>query len=167
MQPGTEVSPNKGEIIRCLESAGDGGRFVFELELEPGHDSPPTHYHVEGTEVIEVVSGRLMFVVEGKKVVLGPGERLEIEVGVRHTFRAVGTERVLARGVHGARFEALIDQFVGGGPAFTRLAQHLTGVDPYASRMSPIIRGGLRVVAALGRLRGIRPHPTPALAPRP
>jgi hypothetical protein len=66
-----------------------------------------------------------------------------------------------ARGRCGLRFERVVDQHGGGGPAFTRMARYLSEVDPDASYMvSPFVRGLLRLVAWVGRLRGVELRPT-------
>ncbi len=63
------------------------------------------------------------------------------------------TDPVRCRVTHGARFERGMSQ-----PDFTRMAIYISFVDPGASRMaSPLVRGLLRLVAWVGRLRGIQP----------
>src|SRR5688572_25269153 len=137
-----ETIRDDGETITCLRSSSDGGRFEYEVELAAGKGGPPTHHHAEGPEVVEVIEGEIVFVVEGREHHLRAGDRLEIAAGVPHTFRNPSRERaVRARGWHGPRFEAAIGQLAGGGPTFTRLARYLTEVDPHASYMvSPLIR---------------------------
>lgn len=92
---------------------------------------------------------------------LGPGDSLLIPAGTPHTFRVPGGGPPLrAFGRHGGRFEKVVDQHAGGGPAFTRMAIYLRKVDPGASYMvSPLVRALLAGVAAVGRLRRVRLHP--------
>lgn len=158
MKPGQVVHPNVGETMTCVRSARDGGRFVFDLVLEAGFgDSPPMHAHPD-EESLEVVEGTIVFNVAGERRVVKAGERIVIPPGTMHTFTNPSkTERLVARGEGGITFERLIDQFAGGGPAFTRLAQQVVA-DPAGYRTGPVIMFGLRVVAWVGRLRGIRPH---------
>ena len=159
MAPGDVVHPNEGETITCIRSSKDGGRFVFELALEAGFDdSPPMHAHPD-EEIVEITSGTAVFDIAGEKREVRAGERLVIPAGTMHTFgNASKTEAVGARCENGAGFERLIDQFTGGGPGFVRLAQQVMA-DPAAYRTAPVIHFGLRVVAMVGRMRGIRPHP--------
>ncbi len=162
MKAGQVVHPEKHETITCVRSAADGGRFCFELQIAAGGEGPPMHRHDEGVEEVEVISGSVDFLYDDGSVHrLGPGDRLSIPAGQAHTFRVSKTGPLLARGTHGPRFEAAVDQFEGGGAAFTRLCLYLTRVDPGASYMvNPAVRLMMRAVAAVGRLRGIEPHAT-------
>jgi mannose-6-phosphate isomerase-like protein (cupin superfamily) len=156
MEAGVTVSPGKGEVFKCIRSAKDGGRFELEIEMAPGVAGPPTHWHPE-PEHVEVVSGECLFWLDGKEHRLGPGDRLVIPPGVAHTFRITGRDKMVGRGTHGGRFERAVDQFAGERNGFTRMAMYLTYVDPHASYMkSRFVRAFLRVVAATGKLRGIR-----------
>ena len=140
-----------------MRSAKDGGLFEAEVTLAPGSEGPPTHSHVECAETMEIIEGELVVTMDGKVHHLRAGDHLEIPAGVPHSFKVAGETKVVARGTHGGRFERACDQFVGGGPMFTRLAMYLTYVDPQASYMkSPLARAFLRVVAATGRLRGVK-----------
>jgi mannose-6-phosphate isomerase-like protein (cupin superfamily) len=155
MDAGSIVSPGKGEVFKCVRSAKDGGEFEFELEMDAGTDGPPTHSHPE-PEHVEVVSGECTFWLDGKEHRLKAGDRLVIPPGVPHTFKITGTGKMVGRGIHGGRFERTVDQ-LGDADGFTRMAMYLTYVDPQASYMkSPLVRAFLRVIAATGRLRGIR-----------
>ena len=132
---------------------------MFELALAPGFDdSPPMHAHPE-EEIVEITSGTAVFRIAGERRVVRAGERLVIPAGTMHTFgNASKTTGVLGWCENGAGFERLVDQFAGGGPGFVRLAQQVMA-DPATYRTSPVIHFGLWVVALVGRLRGIRPHP--------
>jgi mannose-6-phosphate isomerase-like protein (cupin superfamily) len=159
MKPGQVIQLHRDEQITCIRSGADGGTFEYEVRLGPGVDGPPMHMHDEGPEVFEMVSGALeLRFADGERRVLRAGERLEIPAGRAHTFRnASKTEAVLARGIHGHRFERSIDQFAPGGPAFTRLCRYLVGVDPRATYMvSPVVRASMRLVAFVGRMRGVQ-----------
>jgi mannose-6-phosphate isomerase-like protein (cupin superfamily) len=159
MQAGETIELGKGETITCVRSSADGGPFEFTLELAAGVDGPPTHHHPD-PECVEVVQGRVVFILDGEKRELGPGDVLEIPPGVPHTFFVPkGTEVLRAKGKHGARFERVVDQHAGGGARFMRMAMYLMRVDPEASYMvNPVVRGLLRVIAAVGRLRGVELH---------
>jgi mannose-6-phosphate isomerase-like protein (cupin superfamily) len=159
MKAGDVIRMDRDEEITCLRSGADGGRFEFEMRLGPGVDGPPLHSHAEGPEVIEVVSGSLVLrFADAAPRTLSAGERVEIPAGRVHTFRNPSrTEPMIARGGHGHRFERSLDQLAPGGPSFTRLCRYLIGVDPRATYMHGwIVRFGMRVVALIGRLRGVQ-----------
>jgi mannose-6-phosphate isomerase-like protein (cupin superfamily) len=159
MKAGDVIQLHRDEQIKCLRSASDGGRFVYEVRLGPGVDGPPMHSHAEGPEVVEMIAGSLVFrFADGEERVLRAGDRLEIPAGRPHTFKnASKTEPVVGRGEHGGRFERAIDQFAPGTAGFTRMCRYLVGVDPHASYMhSRGVRAMMRVVAAVGRLRGVQ-----------
>jgi mannose-6-phosphate isomerase-like protein (cupin superfamily) len=145
------------ETFIVTRSASEGGRFCFEVKLGPGTTGPPAHSHEE-PEDVEILSGEVIFTLEGKRHHLKAGDRLAIPPRAVHSFRNPSRTTVChARGSHGARFERLVDQLAAGPPAFTRLARYLTEVDPYASRMrSPLVRLLLHAVALTGRLRRVR-----------
>lgn len=157
MNPGESVDDD-GEVLTCLRSSSAGGSCELELRLAPGKRGPPTHHHAEGPEIVEVTAGEILFVVAGEPRLLRAGDRLELAAGVPHTFRNPSKDTVaVARVAHGPRFERTLDQLAAGGPAFTRLAMYLSHVDREATYMvSPFVRGTLRIVALLGRLRGVR-----------
>ena len=159
MKAGQIIQLHRDEQITCIRSGADGGPFEYEVRLGPGVDGPPMHVHAEGPEVIEMISGSLeMIFADGERRILRAGERLDIPADRAHTFRnASKTEPVVARGVHGHRFERSIDQFAPGGASFTRLCRYLTGVDPKATYMvSPVVRATMRLVALVGRVRGVQ-----------
>ena len=113
---------------------------------------------------MHIREGEVEFVIDGKKRLLGPGDTLEIPPGTPHTFKVPKNGKVLrAFGRHGGRFERVVDQHAGDGARFTRMAMYLTRVDREASYMvSPMVRGLLRLFAAVGRLRGVKLHDHPA-----
>ncbi len=158
MQPGQVVHPNEGETIECVRSAKDGGTFVYDVALEPGFgDSPPLHAHPDD-DVVEIYEGTVVFNVAGQRREVRAGEKLVIPAGTMHTFGNESKARgVRGRGENGIAFERLVDQFAGGGPSFTRLAQQVVA-NPQGYRTSSIVHAVLKAVALVGRLRGIRPH---------
>ena len=159
MNAGEVIQLHRDEQIKCLRSGADGGRFVFELRLGPGVDGPPMHSHAEGPEVFEVIAGTMEFrFADGEVRTLRPGNRVEIAAGRVHTFRNPSkTEAVIGRGENGPRFERSFDQFAPAGAGFTRMCRYVVGVDPQATYMqSWAVRALMRVVALIGRLRGIQ-----------
>lgn len=158
MKPGQVIQMHRDEQITCIRSGADGGRFEYEVRLGPGVDGPPMHSHAEGPEHVEMLEGAIEFVfADGERRILRAGDTLDIPAGRAHTFKnASKTEAVHARGSHGHRFERAVDQFAPGGPSFTRLCRYLVGIDPHASYMvSPAVRAMMRVVALVGRVRGV------------
>jgi mannose-6-phosphate isomerase-like protein (cupin superfamily) len=160
MKPGQVLHLNVGETMRCVQSASGGGPFIYEVELEAGFgDSPPMHAHPDD-EVVEVTQGSVRFDIAGEQRVLRAGERLVIPAGTMHTFGAASkTEGLRARGENGRAFERLVDQFAERGPQFTRLAMQVVS-DPNGYRTGPLVHLVLRLVALIGRVRGIRPLPS-------
>lgn len=154
MREGEITKPGPGETITCIRSGQVGGPFIFDLELAPGCKGPPMHTHDEGDETIEVTSGTIAFRVGKEVKELGPGESLTLTPEQPHTFwNPSRTDPVTCRVTHGARFERVIAQ-----PDLTSIAMYLVSVDPGASRTaSPLARALLRVIAAVGRLRGKKP----------
>jgi len=159
MKPGQVIQLHRDEQITCLRSGADGGRFEFEMRLGPGVDGPPMHSHEEGPEQLEVVSGAIELIFgDGERRVLRAGDKLDIPAGCAHTFRNPSKqEPLIARGAHSHRFERSMDQFAPGGPSFTRLCRYIVGVDPKVTYMHSIaVRSVMRLVALLGRLRGVQ-----------
>lgn len=161
MLEGSVLRLSPGETITCIRSGQSGGPFVFELELAPGTRGPPTHTHDEGDEVIEVLAGEIVFRVHGEDQLLRAGDSLTLTSTDPHTFwNPSKSTPVRARVTHGARFERLLGQ-----RGLTGFLMYLTYVDPGASRIShPLMRLVARVVAWVGRVRGVTVVPPDAPA---
>jgi mannose-6-phosphate isomerase-like protein (cupin superfamily) len=86
-------NPRTGQRMTFLVTADDsgGGLFRFDSHNPPG-PFEPTHVHPEQVSTAEVLSGSLLFVVDGREVQVGPGSRVEIPPGAPHTFRNEGPE---------------------------------------------------------------------------
>lgn len=93
------VAPNRrrGGDIRVLLSpktvAATSG-FMGQLTLEPG-EHVSEHYHPYSEEFCYTVRGRLAMRVDGKPVLLGPGDALMVPIGVRHRLENIGDETAL------------------------------------------------------------------------
>jgi quercetin dioxygenase-like cupin family protein len=148
------------ETFRILRSAAEDGVCEIEVDLAPGAEGPPLHTHEE-PEQFEVLEGTIIFWLDGVERRFSAGDRWVISPGCVHSFKnASTTQRVRARGIHGGRFERLIDQLGAGEPRFLRMALYASTVDPRASHMvSPLVRALLHGLALVARLRGV------ALAP--
>lgn len=86
--------PITGEWLFALvdgkENNGEFGRAV--VIFSPGNLGPPEHYHPNYVEKFEIVSGEFVFSVNGKEQRAGPGDKLTVEKGVRHSWRCVGDD---------------------------------------------------------------------------
>ena len=151
-----DVYVDGAETFTITRSAAGGDRLHFELKLGSGASGPPVHTHEE-IEEIEVISGSVIFWLDGVERRFSAGDKFVIPVGCAHTFKnASKTEVLHARGTHSGRFERLLDQLAAGGPSFLRLALYLSSVDPRASYMvNPVVRASLRVAALFARIRGV------------
>jgi len=88
----TFENPVTGERFTFTETAaGTGGELLaFELGLRPGGAVPIPHVHPIQTERFEVVDGRMSFRVGLRRVQAGPGDVVEIQPGVTHSFANAG-----------------------------------------------------------------------------
>jgi mannose-6-phosphate isomerase-like protein (cupin superfamily) len=159
MRAGTTVVDD-AEKFTIERSAANGGRCHFELELEPGAEGPPVHTHDE-LEDCEIISGEIVFIIDGVERTFRAGDKFVLPPGSPHTFRNPSkTEVCRARGTHSGGFERLIDQLAAGDPKMLRLALYATTVDPRAAYMvSPFVRALFRVLAFVARVRGVRIAP--------
>ena len=92
-------NPVTGERFTFIETAAttDGELLSFELGLRPGGAVPLPHVHPVQTERFEVVAGRMRFRVGLRTVVAGPGDVVEVEPGVRHSFANAGEQEARLR----------------------------------------------------------------------
>lgn len=67
-----------------------GNYDLVEGITPPNVPGPPPHYHSGLTELFLVVEGKLEFMVDGKSVVIGPGESIDLPQGALHTFTNIG-----------------------------------------------------------------------------
>jgi quercetin dioxygenase-like cupin family protein len=93
--PGQTLSnPVTGERFTFTDTAATtGGELLaFDFALRPGGAVPIPHVHPIQTERFEVVSGQMKFRVGRRTVLAGPGDVVEVEPGVRHSFSNAGEE---------------------------------------------------------------------------
>ena len=88
----TLENPVTGERFTFTETAAStGGELLaFELALRPGGSVPIPHVHPIQTERFEVVDGRMSFRVGLRRVEAGPGDVVEVQPGVAHSFANAG-----------------------------------------------------------------------------
>ena len=100
IQPGdTLENPVTGERFTFTHTAAstDGELLAFDFALRPGGAVPIPHVHPIQTERFEVVSGRMKFRVGFRTVIAEPGDVVEVEPGVMHSFANAGEEEAKLR----------------------------------------------------------------------
>jgi quercetin dioxygenase-like cupin family protein len=83
-----------------LTSTGLGensGYFGLDYYLSPHASGPPLHSHDDEDETIEVISGSLLFLIDGKEELLSSGSTITIAAGTVHGFRNKTDEEVFCR----------------------------------------------------------------------
>jgi quercetin dioxygenase-like cupin family protein len=100
INPGqTLENPVTGERFTFTHTAAttDGELLAFDFGLRPGGAVPIPHVHPIQTERFEVVEGRMRFRVGLRTVLAGPGDVVEVEPGVAHSFANAGDEEARLR----------------------------------------------------------------------
>ena len=93
IQPGdTLENPVTDERFTFTHTAAstDGELLAFDFALRPGGAVPIPHVHPIQTERFEVTEGRMKFRVGFRTVIAGPGDVIEVEPGVMHSFANAG-----------------------------------------------------------------------------
>ena len=95
----TLENPVTGECFTFTHTAATthGELLAFEFALRPGGAVPISHVHPIQTERFEVTEGRMRFKVGLRTVVAGPGDGVEVEPGVSHSFANAGDEEARLR----------------------------------------------------------------------
>jgi mannose-6-phosphate isomerase-like protein (cupin superfamily) len=70
----------------------EGDVLRIEIRTEPGGGVLADHVHPRLEERYEVLEGEVTFRVDGKVVVTGPGGRVVVAPGVRHSFENSGSD---------------------------------------------------------------------------
>jgi hypothetical protein len=152
--------PHEGETWTIVRSAiHEGPPFIADVSITAGK-GPPTHFHADEDEVIEIFEGSVVFQMPDGPVTLEAGDRLTIPKGTRHSFKS-GPDGFRGRGTYGGvLFEELVAQLAPGDKqGFVRMIQHARRTNWRGSRLtSPVLRGVLGIVAGIGWLFGIRPR---------
>jgi quercetin dioxygenase-like cupin family protein len=88
----TLENPVTGERFTFTETAAtsDGALLAFDFALRPGGSVPVPHVHPAQRERFEVLEGRMRFRVGLRTRTAGPGDVVEIEAGVAHSFANAG-----------------------------------------------------------------------------
>jgi quercetin dioxygenase-like cupin family protein len=100
MAKANQIIENKtfGDKLKFLVTAEDskGELLRAELQVKPGGEGPPLHYHPIQSETFEVVKGKLSLLCDGEKVILGPGEKFTAQPNSAHKWRNEGNEDLVA-----------------------------------------------------------------------
>ena len=75
-----------------LSSTDSGGAMSIIDSTSPSQSGPPRHIHDREDEVFVIISGRVLFWLDGETFERGPGETAFIPRGHEHTFRVVSAE---------------------------------------------------------------------------
>ena len=93
ISPGqTLENPVTGERFTFTHTAAStGGELLaFDFALRPGGAVPIPHVHPIQTERFEVTEGRMRFRVGLRTMIAEPGDVIEVEPGVMHSFANAG-----------------------------------------------------------------------------
>ena len=84
-----EVIEMGGLRLRFLQTKEDTGGSLdaFEMIVQPNARMPVAHYHESWDETIIGLMGQTTWRVDGKDIVLTPGQSIFIKRGVVHGFR--------------------------------------------------------------------------------
>ena len=95
----TLENPVTGERFTFTHTAAstDGELLAFDFALRPGGAVPISHVHPIQTERFEVTEGQMRFKVGLRTVMAGPGDVVEVEPGVSHSFANAGDEEARLR----------------------------------------------------------------------
>jgi quercetin dioxygenase-like cupin family protein len=92
-------NPVTGERFTFTDTAAttDGELLAFDFALPPGGGVPMPHVHPVQTERFEITHGRMRFRVGMRTLVAGPGDVVEVQPGVLHSFATFGDEEARLR----------------------------------------------------------------------
>ena len=95
----TLENPVTGERFTFTDTAAttDGELLAFDFALRPGGAVPIPHVHPIQTERFEVVAGRMRFRVGLRTLVAEPGDVVEVQPGVIHSFANAGEDEARVR----------------------------------------------------------------------
>src|ERR1700754_2483340 len=95
----TLENPVTGERFTFTETAATtaGELLAFDFALRPGGAVPIPHVHPIQTERFEVLEGTMRFRVGLRKVIAGPGDVVEVQPGIMHSFANPGEQEARLR----------------------------------------------------------------------
>ena len=151
--------------LTILEEGDDTTPLRATMVMGPGMGPPAPEHHPEQTEAFTVLRGRLdLGMVDGRHVVLSPGETMTIPPGTDHQPRAADDQEVefeftLTPGYdHAALFRALFNtardhRGLARVVRFARLFQRFRHIIRFGRAFSMVLAS----MAAVAGLLGIRP----------
>jgi mannose-6-phosphate isomerase-like protein (cupin superfamily) len=87
-----------GHKLISHDTSGDYDIAVLESAV--GVPGPPPHYHTTYNELFLVLEGEMEFIVDGKKINLGPGDSIDLKMNQTHTFKNVGNSTCRYVNIH-------------------------------------------------------------------
>jgi quercetin dioxygenase-like cupin family protein len=168
-------NPVTGERSVALTDPADHPErvLVSHLFVAPGGRVAAEHYHPTVNERFHVLAGQVAFLIDGREVVLGPGDRAEVVAGVRHDWWQVGGEeaQVVVEVSPGDRFVEVVGTLFGlaregktdprGLPHPLQAAVSIREYRDVIVFTKPprwVQRLLFGALAWIGRARGLRPH---------
>jgi quercetin dioxygenase-like cupin family protein len=127
-----------GLELRFLQSKEEiaGSLDAFEMTVQPNARMPVAHYHESWDETIYGLTGASTWRVDGRDVVLEPGQTIFIKRGIVHAFRNDTQEAASAL--------CILTPGVLGPSYFREIAGLLAGSAPDPAKMKEImLRHGL------------------------
>ena len=121
--------------IKCLVSGAetDGAVAVFAEVVQPGI-GPPRHTHREQTEVFHVLSGVILFEIDGRRIEVSAGGAAVVPAGAVHAFKNMGQDaatihfEMIPAGESEEAFRRLVSENITDPAAFfDRYGMHLVG----------------------------------------
>lgn len=90
-------NPRTGEYIVFEKTAAEtnGAYSRIKIKVIAGGFKPVMHLHTTTDETFEVISGRLTYIVNGKKKEIGPGLSVTLPKGEAHTHYNAGKDDLI------------------------------------------------------------------------
>jgi quercetin dioxygenase-like cupin family protein len=162
-----------GQRMTFLVTAEDSDGALLRIEsLNPPGPFEPLHIHPRQESTAEVISGSLLYIVDGRETRLGPGDQIVIPANAQHKFRNDGDQE--AHSIAEFRPALRIAEFfetlfalsqrgeltAEGMPSLLQLALSVPVFGDEIRLPTPpwlIQRMALAPLVPLARLRGLRP----------
>jgi len=165
------TNPRTGAWIQL---ATEGDDMVLERVMKPHTGKADPHRHLDYVESFEIVEGTATIVLDGRTISAGPGERVEIPVGVPHRNPYNETNADLHLRHRAAPGSPFVEAFVsalghhmeqgtvnkqGEFPQLQLfLTLHSTRGQSFLPRVPiPLQKPVIALVAAVARMRGYKP----------
>jgi quercetin dioxygenase-like cupin family protein len=82
------INPRTGQVMIFLKTSAETNGELLQIECfsPPNVEREPEHIHPFQENSFEIISGSLVFDVDGKEQIVGPGESINIPANVPHHF---------------------------------------------------------------------------------